>query len=192
VVIVCVCALGAVSAAGAQPTTKALSVKLERHVASLRHHQQVIRFFDRNGWLLTDSRFGAEARRQLALHTERERVTRRKMGRVRTDLKSARVQERRRQQVRRLAALKSAPPRRAICEVFGRQHCDDALAVAHCESRLRVAAQNGQYLGLFQMGSSERRRYGHGASAYEQAKAAHAYFVASGRDWSPWTCKPWW
>ena len=28
-------------------------------------------------------------------------------------------------------------------------------------------------------------------SAVEQATAAHRYFVASGRDWGPWSCKPW-
>ena len=63
--------------------------------------------------------------------------------------------------------------------------------VARCESRLTTSAQNGQYLGLFQMGSSERRLFGHGTTAIAQVRAAHRYFVASGRDWSPWSCKPW-
>jgi hypothetical protein len=94
--------------------------------------------------------------------------------------------------VRRLAALRNAPPRRAICHVFGRRYCGQAIRVAYCESRLRTTARNGQYLGLFQMGSSERRLFGHGRSAFEQSKAAHRYFVRSGRDWSPWSCKPWW
>jgi hypothetical protein len=75
--------------------------------------------------------------------------------------------------------------------VFGTRYCGQALRVARCESHLRVTARNGQYLGLFQMGSSERRRFGHGATAYKQATAAHRYFVLSGRDWSPWSCKPW-
>jgi hypothetical protein len=87
--------------------------------------------------------------------------------------------------VRRLGA---ARPRDAICGVFG-QYCEQAMAVAWCESRLSPAARNGQYLGLFQMGSSERRLFGHGESAYEQAEAAHRYFVYSGRDWSPWGCR---
>ena len=77
-----------------------------------------------------------------------------------------------------------------ICRVFG-SYCQQALAVSRCESGLRTDAQNGQYLGLFQMGSNERRLFGHGDSAAEQARAAHRYFVASGRDWSPWSCKPW-
>ena len=85
---------------------------------------------------------------------------------------------------RRFAAM---PPKAAICSVFG-SYCDEAVAVARCESRLSTSAQNGQYLGLFQMGSYERRLFGHGSSAREQAVAAHRYFVRSGRDWSPWSC----
>ena len=88
----------------------------------------------------------------------------------------------------REAHLAKAPPRQAICGVF-EQYCRQALAVAWCESRLSTDAQNGQYLGLFQMGSSERRLFGHGETAHEQAVAAHGYFVSSGRDWSPWSCR---
>jgi hypothetical protein len=86
---------------------------------------------------------------------------------------------------RRRAAM---PPRAAICEVFD-SYCRDAVAVAWCESRLTTTAENGQYLGLFQMGSYERSLFGHGATAHEQAVAAHRYFVRSGRDWSPWSCR---
>lgn len=78
----------------------------------------------------------------------------------------------------------------AIRVVF-RERAGEALAVARCESRLDIRATNGQYRGLFQMGASERRIYGHGSTALEQARAAHRYFVASGRDWSPWQCRPW-
>jgi len=79
----------------------------------------------------------------------------------------------------------------AIRVVFG-GHSEEALSVASCESghTYSVNAQNGQYLGIFQMGSNERETYGHGNTPYAQAKAAHRYFVASGRDWSPWECKP--
>jgi hypothetical protein len=90
-----------------------------------------------------------------------------------------------RRDARRLAAM---PPKAAVCAVFG-DYCQEAVAVAWCESRLQPAAQNGQYLGLFQMGSYERRLFGHGSSAHEQALAAHRYFVRSGRDWSPWSCR---
>ncbi len=60
--------------------------------------------------------------------------------------------------------------------MFG-TYCGQALQVARCESGLTTTAQNGQYLGLFQMGSSERRLFGHGATAIEQVRAAHRYFV---------------
>lgn len=78
----------------------------------------------------------------------------------------------------------------AICHVFG-PYCEQALGVARCESgsSMTPRAQNGQYLGTFQMGAYERATYGHGANVYEQARAAYRYFVASGRDWSPWSCR---
>jgi hypothetical protein len=76
-----------------------------------------------------------------------------------------------------------------ICAVFG-PYCQQALSVSWCESKWYVWAQNGQYLGLFQMGSYARSTFGHGSGAWAQARAAYRYFVASGRDWSPWTCKP--
>jgi hypothetical protein len=84
-----------------------------------------------------------------------------------------------------------ANPRAAICYVFG-SRCSEALRVADCETggTFWVGARNGQYLGLFQMGKSERATYGHGSSAIEQARAAYRYFIASGSDWSPWECKP--
>ena len=82
-------------------------------------------------------------------------------------------------------------PQDAICHVFG-IYCTEALMVARCESGHSYSprAHNGQYLGMFQMGSSERRIYGHSDEPLGQARAAYAYFVASGRDWSPWSCKP--
>lgn len=80
-------------------------------------------------------------------------------------------------------------PRRAICYVF-QSYCGQALDVASCESHLDTGAQNGQYLGLFQMGESERALFGHASDALGQAFAAHEYFERSGRDWSPWSCKP--
>ena len=85
----------------------------------------------------------------------------------------------------------SAAPSNAqiICQVFG-PYCSQALRVARCESGFSVWATNGQYLGLFQMGGYARARYGHGASAWTQARAAYRYFVDSGRDWSPWACRP--
>jgi len=82
-------------------------------------------------------------------------------------------------------------PEAAICHVFG-NYCTQALAVTACESghSRTPRATNGQYLGMFQMGSFARSTYGHGNTPLEQAIAAYKYFVASGRDWSPWSCKP--
>ncbi len=90
---------------------------------------------------------------------------------------------------RQYAELKQ--PAKAICYVFG-VYCQQALAVASCESghAYSINAHNGQYLGMFQMGSSERATYGHGDTPLEQALAAHRYFIDSGKDWSPWSCKP--
>ena len=79
---------------------------------------------------------------------------------------------------------------RIIRAVFGK-YGSQAVAVARCESGLTIGATNGQYLGLFQMGSYARSRYGHAWHAWGQARAAYRYFVDSGRDWSPWSCKPW-
>lgn len=67
----------------------------------------------------------------------------------------------------------------------------EAFRVAACETgnTFNIWASNGQYKGLWQMGSSERRIYGHGWNPWDQAKAAHKYYVRSGRDWSPWSCR---
>lgn len=78
---------------------------------------------------------------------------------------------------------------RIIQVVFGK-YGSQAVRVAKCESGLSEWARNGQYLGLFQMGSYARARYGHAWNPWAQARAAYRYFVASGRGWSPWACKP--
>ncbi len=77
----------------------------------------------------------------------------------------------------------------AIRLVFG-DYAEQALRVAWCESRWDTGATNGQFLGLYQMGDFARSTYGHSGSALGQAQAAYRYFVASGRDWSPWSCQP--
>lgn len=82
---------------------------------------------------------------------------------------------------------------RIIRAVFGRTYGHDAVKVAKCESgpSLDLQAKNGQYRGMFQMGRRERAVYGHGRTALAQARAAHRYFMASGSNWGPWACKPW-
>lgn len=94
------------------------------------------------------------------------------------------------------AAQKTAPPPRgttakrawAICRIFGRTRCHGVLNVAWCESGLRPWASNGQYQGVFQMGYSERLRFGHGATIWVQARAARRYWLLSG--YGPWECRP--
>jgi len=72
----------------------------------------------------------------------------------------------------------------------------DALRVAKCESGRYwwmghpTWAKNGQYRGMFQMGTSERHTWGHGPDPWAQARYAHHYYAATGFDWSPWECKP--
>jgi hypothetical protein len=161
-----------------------LEGQLRQHVRSLRHDRQVIGFFEHHRWLLTDPRFGREARRELSSHRRHLALAQRRIAATRAAIAKHR-------RARHLAAVRSRTPQAVICRVFG-PYCKEALAVARCESRLHPSAQNGQYLGLFQMGSSERRLFGHGPSVAEQARAARRYFIATGRDWSPWSCKPWW
>ena len=153
-------------------------------------HQKVLAFFDKHEWLLDDPRFAAEARRQIASHSALLAQAQRKAARARAALRAQKVAARRKAEKRRLQSLAALPPQAAICKVFG-AHCGEALRVSRCESGFSTNAQNGQYLGLFQMGSSERRIFGHGSTPLDQAKAAYRYFVRSGRDWSPWSCKPW-
>jgi hypothetical protein len=159
-----------------------LSTQLTRHLATMMKDQQVLTFLDNNKWLLNDARFQASAQRQLRIHTL-------SLARVRKQAVAAKLALAQRTKVRRLAALTAAKPENAICRIFG-PYCSEALAVSRCESGLSTTAQNGQYLGLFQMGTTARRLYGHGPTALEQAKAAHAYFVDSGNGWGPWSCKP--
>lgn len=80
---------------------------------------------------------------------------------------------------------------RAVRVTFGR-YAGEALRVVRCETcgTFSPLAANGQYLGMFQMGDYARGKYGHGSTALAQARAAYRYFVATGRGWSPWSCKP--
>ena len=155
-----------------------LQERLERKLLVARKQRSVIRFFMSHRRLLSSKDDGTVARRKLS-HARRVLTkTTRQIARLRRAI-----------HVRDLRRLAAVPPRRAICATF-RRYCGEALAVAWCESRLRTTAENGQYLGLFQMGELPRRLFGHGATAYAQSVAAHRYFVVSGRDWSPWSCKP--
>ena len=156
-----------------------LEQKLAVKVKAARKYRGAIRFFKTRRALLVLSSGKrahglARAKRQLA-KTKKEIRYYRHLIRARADLQLAR-------------RLSHASPKVAICEVFGR-YCDQALAVAWCESGHQTTARNGQYLGLFQMGTYARQIAGHGDTAYDQARAAYRFFVLSGRDWSPWSCR---
>jgi hypothetical protein len=157
--------------------TLTLDEQLEHKLKALRKYQGTVRFFETHRSLLSSSEKRTDATAALAYAQRRVH----QLAKTVTALR-AKIHQR---DVRRLAGLK---PRAAICAVFG-DHCQEALAVAWCESHLSTTAQNGQYLGLFQMGSYERRLFGHGPTAHAQAVAAHRYYVRSGRDWSPWSCR---
>jgi hypothetical protein len=153
-----------------------LDERLERKLAALRKYRGAIRFIENHRSLLVAGTAPAKAK-SLAYARKRVRQLTKTVAALR-----ARIHAR---DARKLAKL---PPRRAICDVFG-SYCQEAIAVAWCESRLQPTAENGQYRGLFQMGSNERSLFGHGSTPHAQARAAHRYFVVSGRDWSPWGCR---
>jgi hypothetical protein len=154
-----------------------LDEQLERKLAALRKYRGTIRFFETHRSLLGSSERQAQATSAVAHARQRVRRLTKTIAALQAGV--------RHREARRLEGL---PPRAAICNVF-RQYCRQAVAVAQCESGLSTTAENGQYLGLFQMGSYERELFGHGDSALAQAAAAHRYFVRSGRDWSPWSCR---
>lgn len=163
------------------------STTLEQRLAYqrevIRHDRQVLRFFRNHRWLMARyNRFRPSALRELRFHRAQLAWTARELAETRRAIAA-------REARRRSARLRLAAPAAAIRTVFGR-YWRQAMAVARCESGLSLWARNGQYQGLFQMGSHERATYGHGATALAQARAAHRYFVASGRTWRPWSCKP--
>lgn len=160
-----------------------------RQVRAIEGSKHTLRWFERHPWLLQPSLPGqpvvtAATRRRAwrVVRFNRARIawTRRELRETRAAL----------DQLRRPAAL---GPVSAIRVVFG-SYADEGIRVADCETgrTWSLASTNGQYLGMFQMGEQERATYGHGTTALDQARAAYRYFVATGKDWSPWECKPWW
>ena len=77
---------------------------------------------------------------------------------------------------------------------------NEAIRVAKCESaqywdqdiphkaRGPLDEYGNPRLSMFQMGTRERRLYGHGPDPWSQAFAAHRYWVT--HRWGPWECKP--
>lgn len=157
------------------------SARLNLHRARVEiwHGQTTIRFFEHHQRLVHAARTHLAAERALrrAHHQLRE-------GRAAL----ARVQN-------RIWVLTNPAGfvEHVIMVVFG-AYGQQALGVARCETggTFSLGSANGQYLGLFQMGSWERWTYADGryTTAWDQARAAYRYFVAGGRDWHQWQCKP--
>lgn len=153
-------------------------MQLQRKILLVRRERTVVHFFHKHRWLLRSKEHGVVARKTLVRAERRLARTMRQIARLRHALRAQRIR-----------TLRLAPPKVAICAVF-KGYCAQAVDVARCESRLTTTAQNGEYLGLFQMGFTARQLFGHGPTALAQSVAAHKYFVSTGRDWSPWSCKP--
>lgn len=69
---------------------------------------------------------------------------------------------------------------------------EQAVRVAWCESRWTNTDVTGQYKGVFQLGSSERAQYqvGDYVGVISQVRSGYRMFVAAGRSWSRWQCRP--
>lgn len=94
-----------------------------------------------------------------------------------------------------IAAHQPAPPPAGsyqkiawvICKTFT-VRCDAALDVSWCESSFRPWASDyltHTHLGLYELGPSERKTYGHGKGAWVQARSALKLYNARG--WQPWS-----
>jgi hypothetical protein len=176
---------GARQQAGGNKAGKTRPLTLEQKLASkikaARKHRGTIHFFEAHRSLLRSAVKRTVAAGALAR-------AKRGLAQATREVRYYRQRIRERDEAREARRLAKASPRVAICQVFGR-YCHQALAVAWCESGHQTTARNGQYLGLFQMGTYARQVAGHGDSAYEQAAAAYRLFVQTGRNWSPWSCR---
>lgn len=83
---------------------------------------------------------------------------------------------------------KLSPPAAVRC-VFPARAQAKALRVMWCESKNNPRAKNGQYRGLFQMGSRERATYAYTgySTPLQQVQAAHNLWTWRG--WQPWSCQ---
>ncbi len=70
--------------------------------------------------------------------------------------------------------------------------CQQALAVARCESGLQANAYNAGNYGLFQVNAVHARRVGGNLAAlFEPAvNIAVAYAIWADQGWGPWACRP--
>jgi hypothetical protein len=186
VIGLCAVSLCATPVVASASSSGGAGIQLAHHLSAMQRSASVVRFFEHHRWLLRDARFGKEARLRLTAANRSLATAKADAARARARIERAKREALHQRVVTRVAKS----PVKAICYVFG-DDCNEALRVARCESGYRTTAQNGEYLGMFQMGTSERHLFGHGPGPLAQARAAYRYFVRSGRDWSPWSCKPW-
>src|SRR5690606_9647548 len=78
------------------------------------------------------------------------------------------------------------PPTSAVLCTFEPGTQRKALRIMRCESGGRTGAVNGQYRGLFQLGTHERKTYAYNGyvSALSQVRAA--WNMYTWRGWQPW------
>lgn len=146
-----------------------LQKREQRQLRNLHRYEGTLRFFRHHAWLLRGRRTRHAARQEVRRARIWIPIIRRELAETRRAL---------------APPILSVP--QIICKVFV-EDCQRALSVAYCESKYSVHAVNGQYYGLFQMGSREREIYGGSTDdPWEQARAAHAYYLRSG--WAPWSC----
>jgi hypothetical protein len=143
--------------------------------AQISYSQNVKRFFDNHHWMVAARHRTCWSHVPWAKTCDRARRAERLHARLLT--------------VAQAKMARLYPPRveDIIMEVFGPSVGGFAQSVAKCESHFHTWATNGQYYGIFQMGSHERSIYGGSSSnPWEQVRAAHAYYLDAG--WGPWQC----
>ena len=156
--------------------TFTLDEQLERKLAALRRYRGTIRFYETHRSLLSSSGRRVDVSSALAYAKQRVHQLTKTVEALR-----AKVHTR---DARKLASL---TPKAAICAVFG-DYCQEAVAVAWCESHLATTHGTASTSAC----SRWARTSGNcsvTATRTRQAVAAHRYFVRSGRDWSPWSCR---
>ena len=84
------------------------------------------------------------------------------------------------------ASNQYAQVQQAVCHYFRGSLCSTAMQIVNCETggTYDPRSSNGQYLGIFQMGSNERATFGHGNDVWTQARAAYRYYLKAG--FGPW------
>ena len=151
----------------AKATSLTLAQKLALKLKAARKHRSAIRFLKTHRSLALSS--GKRAAPSHGRSTGSQRPRRRSATTGGSSVLA--------QSYTRLAASRTQPPRSRSARCSGVLRSGTRSRVVRVGSP--TTARNGQYLGLFQMGTYARQVSGHGDSAYEQARAAYRFFVVS-------------